>query len=109
MVTHSPGCPYNSQREGIIVSNFSGAWVPSLEIRPPAEREAKSPGRKIRTPWGNSGLKFCDVTCDVTLASMPLQVAANPCYESQVTSGQNRRRALCVCNLRLLLLIACWF
>jgi hypothetical protein len=30
-------------------------------------------------------------------------------YESQVTSSQNRRRALCVCNLRLFLLIACWF
>jgi len=52
---------------------------------------------------------ICDVTCDVTLASMPLQVAANACYESQVTSGRNRRRALCICNLRLLLLIACWF
>jgi hypothetical protein len=30
-------------------------------------------------------LEFCDVTCDVTLVSMPLQVAANACYESQVT------------------------
>jgi hypothetical protein len=46
----APGCPDNPQREGIIVSNFSGAWVPSLEIRPPPEREAetarvnKSPG-----------------------------------------------------------------
>jgi hypothetical protein len=45
------------------------------------------------------------VTCDVTLASIPLQVAANACYESQVTSGRNRGRPLCVCNLRLLLLI----
>ena len=48
---------------------------------------------------GIIGLKFCDVTCDVTLVSMPLQVGANACYESQVTSGRNRRRALCLCNL----------
>jgi hypothetical protein len=54
-------------------------------------------------------LKFCDVTCDVTLASKPLQVAANACYESQVISGRNRRRALRACNLCSLLLIACWF
>jgi hypothetical protein len=45
------------------------------------------------------------VTCDVTLASKPLQVEANACDESQPISGQNRRRALRVCNLRLLLLI----
>jgi hypothetical protein len=50
---------------------------------------------------GIIGLKFCDITP----ASMPLQLAANPCYESQVTSGRNRRRALFVCNLNLFVLI----
>ena len=32
----------------------------------------------------NGLLEFCDVTCDVTLASIPLQVAVNACYASQV-------------------------
>jgi hypothetical protein len=34
---------------------------------------------------GIIGLEFSDVPCDVTLVSMPLQVAANACYESQVS------------------------
>ena len=33
----------------------------------------------------DDALEFCDVPCDITLASMPVQVAANACYESQVT------------------------
>jgi hypothetical protein len=37
-----PGCPDNPQREGTIVFNFSGAWVPSIKFRPPPEREAKT-------------------------------------------------------------------
>jgi hypothetical protein len=71
---HCPGCPYNSQREGIIVSNFSSAWVPSFVNRPPPEREAKTSGLRKITSWGTGydESEFCDVTCDITLASMPL-------------------------------------
>ena len=65
---------------------------PELRVRRPTKRCSRLP-------------RFCDVTCDVTLASMPLQVVANGCYEGQVISGPNRSRALRLCNLRLLVLI----
>jgi len=49
--------------------------------------------------------QVCDVTCDVTLASMPLQVLPIDYNQGQLARGQNRSIALRVCNLLLLILI----
>jgi hypothetical protein len=57
-----------------------------------------------RTVW-----KSCDVTCDVTPSSMPLQVAVNTCYQGQLTLAQNRGNTLRACNLIPLVLIPSYF
>ena len=50
--------------------------LPRVKIRPPVEREAESPGGKI-----------CDVPCDITLVSKPLQVLANGSVLIYVADG----------------------
>jgi hypothetical protein len=48
--------------------------------------------------------KFCDVSCDVTLLSKPVQVDAKACYVSPFKSSQRPGRFLRSCNLRSLVL-----
>jgi hypothetical protein len=61
----------------------SGRRDPSRN-RPPARMEAKSPVGKY----------FCDVACDITLVSKPLQVEPNGCLLIHVADGEKQANPL---------------
>ncbi len=50
-------------------------------------------------PGGRLGVGNCDVTCDVTLASKPLQAVAKGCLLMYVADGESKLARCDLCNL----------